>query len=48
MHKGNHIENFKTVEKLSMGKFTTKFRKLDFSDNNPYLNKDDYKHLRER
>lgn len=46
MHKGKVQKNFQEIEKMSMGKFIDYFKKLDFSDNNPHLNNEDYKHLR--
>ena len=46
MHRGKVQKNFQKVEKMSMGKFIVNFKKLDFSDNNPYLNNEDYKYLR--
>ena len=46
MHRGKVQKNFQEVEKMSMGKFIDNFKKLDFSDNNPYLNNEDYKYLR--
>ena len=46
MHKGKVQNNFQEIKKMPMGKFIDNFKILDFSDNNPYLNNEDYKHLR--
>lgn len=45
MAKGDSEENLKNVEDLTLGEALKNLEELDYSDDKPYLSKDDYKYL---
>ena len=47
MLKGKYERNIKLVENKTLGTVVNKLEELDFSDDNPYLNKESYDILKE-
>lgn len=48
MHKGDIVDNFEMLkaQRWTFGETLVELKKLDYSDNNPYLALDDYEYLR--
>lgn len=47
MHKGDYYENLEKVEKWTLGKCVAELKKLDFSDDEPYISASDYNFLKQ-
>ncbi len=45
MKKGDPEDNFYALDKKTFGQIVRELRKLDFSDNKPYISADDYDFL---
>lgn len=45
MKKGNPFQNFDDLEKKTFGQIVRELRKLDYSDDKPYISKSDYDFL---
>lgn len=47
MHKGDYYNNLEKVENWTLGKCVDELKKLDFSDNKPYISANDYNFLKQ-
>lgn len=47
IHKGDYYDNLEKVEKWTLGKCVAELKKLDFSDNKPYISANDYNFLKQ-
>ena len=47
MHKGNPNKNYKYIKDKTLGNVINLLKKLDYSDNSPWLSKDDYSYLKD-
>lgn len=47
MHKGDYYDNLEKVEKWTLGKCVAELKKVDFSDNKPYISASDYNFLKQ-
>lgn len=47
IHKGDYYDNLEKVEKWTLGKCVAELKKLDFSDNKPYISTNDYNFLKQ-
>ncbi len=45
MKKGDPLQNFDDLEKKTFGQIVRELRKLDYSDDKPYISKSDYDFL---
>lgn len=42
MHRGNVLNNFDSLEYKNLGFVISELKKLDYSDNDPLISKEDY------
>lgn len=47
MLKGDYYDNLHKVENWTLGKLVIELKKVDFSDNNPYISASDYNFLKQ-